>query len=71
MLYNKIMDASVFWKKVKMKLAELNQNQEWLCNKTGILLGSFRNKISLGRLPSFEEGLKIVEAFGMTMEEFI
>ena len=70
MLYNKIMDASVFWKKVKMKLAELNQNQEWLCNKTGILLGSFRNKISLGRLPSFEEGLKIVEAFGMTMEEF-
>ena len=38
MLYNKIMDASVFWKKVKMKLVELNQNQEWLCNKTGILL---------------------------------
>lgn len=65
------MDAEIFWKKVKMKLAELNKNQEWLCNQTGILLGSLRNKISLGRLPSFEDGIKIVETFGMTMEEFL
>ena len=65
------MDAEIFWKKVKMKLAELNKNQEWLCNQTGILLGSLRNKISLGRLPSFEDGIKIVESFGMTMEEFL
>lgn len=65
------MDAEIFWKKVKMKLAELNKNQEWLCNQTGILLGSLRNKISLGRLPSFEDGIKIVEAFEMSMEEFL
>lgn len=65
------MDAEIFWKKVKMKLAELNKNQEWLCNQTGILLGSLRNKISLGRLPSFEDGIKIVETFRMTMEEFL
>ena len=70
MCYNKIMDAEVFWKKVKMKLAELGKNQEWLCSKTGILIGSLRNKIHLGRLPSLEEGIKIIDAFGMTMEEF-
>lgn len=70
-MYNINMDAEIFWKKVKMKLAELNKNQEWLCNQTGILLGSLRNKISLGRLPSFEDGIKIVESFGMTMEEFL
>lgn len=64
------MDAEIFWKKVKMLLSERGVNQEWLCEKTGIILGSLRNKISLGRFPSFEEALKIVEAFGMTMEEF-
>lgn len=70
-MYNINMDAEIFWKKVKMKLAELNKNQKWLCNQAGILLGSLRNKISLGRLPSFEDGIKIVESFGMTMEEFL
>ena len=64
------MDAEIFWKKVKMLLSERNVNQDWLCEKTGIILGTLRNKISLGRLPSFDEALKIVEAFGMTMEEF-
>ena len=64
------MDAEIFWKKVKMLLSERDVNQEWLCEKTGIILGTLRNKISLGRLPSFDEALKIVEAFGMTMEEF-
>ena len=64
------MDAEIFWKKVKMLLSERDVNQDWLCEKTGIILGTLRNKISLGRLPSFDEALKIVEAFGMTMEEF-
>ena len=64
------MDADSFWKKVKMLLSERGENQEWLCEKTGLVLGSLRNKISLGRLPGFEEALKIVDAFGMTMEEF-
>lgn len=65
-----IMLADDFWKKVKMLLSERDKNQEWLCQKTEINLGSLRNKISLGRMPSFEEALKIVEAFGFTMEEF-
>lgn len=64
------MDAEIFWKKVKMLLSERDVNQDWLCEKTGIILGTLRNKISLGRLPSFDEALKIVEVFGMTMEEF-
>ena len=64
------MDAETFWKKVKMLLSERDANQDWLCEKTGIVLGSLRNKISLGRLPSFEEALRIVDAFGMTMEGF-
>jgi phage repressor protein C with HTH and peptisase S24 domain len=62
--------ADDFWKKVKMLLSERGENQDWLCEKTGIVLGSLRNKISLGRMPGLEEALKIVEAFGMTMEEF-
>ena len=64
------MDAELFWKKVKMLLSERGVNQDWLCEKTEIILGTLRNKISLGRLPSFDEALKIVEAFDMTMEEF-
>ncbi len=64
------MDAEIFWKKVKMLLSERGVNQDWLCEQTGIIIGTLRNKISLGRLPTFDEALKIVEAFGMTMEEF-
>ena len=65
------MDAETFWKKVKMKLAELGENQEWLSDKSGILLGTMRNKIHLNRMPSFEEVLKILKVFDMTMEEFL
>ncbi len=54
------MDAELFWKKVKLLLSEQDKNQEWLCEQTGLILGSLRNKISLGRLPGFDEGLKIV-----------
>ena len=64
------MDAELFWKKVKLLLSEQNKNQEWLCEQTGLILGSLRNKISLGRLPGFDEGLKIVESLGLTMEQF-
>jgi SOS-response transcriptional repressor LexA len=66
-----IMDAEIFWKKVKMKLSELGKNQEWLCEKTSIHLGTMRNKICLNRMPGFEEVLKILDAFEMTMEEFL
>ncbi|MBP5328634.1 MAG: helix-turn-helix transcriptional regulator [Spirochaetaceae bacterium] len=64
------MDAELFWKKVKLLLSEQDKNQEWLCEQTGLILGSLRNKISLGRLPGFDEGLKIVESLGLTMEQF-
>ncbi|MBO7486562.1 MAG: helix-turn-helix transcriptional regulator [Spirochaetaceae bacterium] len=64
------MDAELFWKKVKLLLSEQDKNQEWLCEQTGLVLGSLRNKISLGRLPGFDEGLKIVESLGLTMEQF-
>ena len=65
------MDAETFWKKVKMKLSELGENQEWLSDKSGLLLGTMRNKIHLNRMPSFEEVLKILKVFDMTMEEFL
>ena len=65
------MDAETFWKKVKMKLSELGENQEWLSDKSGILLGTMRNKIHLNRMPSFEEVLKILKVFDMIMEEFL
>ena len=51
------MDAETFWKQVKMKLSDLGENQEWLSDKSGILLGTMRNKIHLNRMPSFEEVL--------------
>ena len=65
------MDAEIFWKKVKMKLSELGENQEWLSDKSGVHLGTMRNKIHLSRMPSFEEVLAILKAFDMTMEEFL
>ena len=64
------MDAELFWKKVKMKLSELGKNQEWLCDRAGIVLSTLRNKIHIGRMPTLDETLKILKIFKMTMEEF-
>lgn len=64
------MNAEIFWQKVKTLLSEREVNQDWLCDKTGIVLGTLRNKISLGRMPSLDEALKIIDAFEMTMEQF-
>ncbi len=64
------MDAELFWNKVKSILSEQGKNQEWLCEETGIVLGTLRNWIYYKRLPNIDDGLKIVEAFGMSMEQF-
>lgn len=65
------MDAEKFWKKVKLLLNEKNKNQEWLCEKTGIILSTLRNKIHLDRMPTLEETLKILKLFNLSMEEFL
>ena len=64
------MEADVFWKKVKQILTGLNRNQEWLCEQAGIPLSTLRNKICISRMPTFEEVMKILKVFKMTLEEF-
>ena len=65
------MEAEIFWKKVKLILSDREKNQEWLCENTGIILSTLRNKIHLGRMPTLEETLKILKVFGLSMEQFM
>lgn len=65
------MEAESFWKKVKLILSDRGKNQEWLCENTGIILSTLRNKIHLDRMPTLEETLKILKLFNLTMEEFM
>ena len=65
------MDAESFWKKVKLILSDKGKNQEWLCENTGIILSTLRNKIHLGRMPTLDETLKILKLFGLSIDEFM
>ena len=65
------MEADVFWKKVKQILTGMDRNQEWLCEQAKIPLSTLRNKICISRIPTFEEVMKILKVFKMTLEEFI
>lgn len=64
------MEADIFWEKVNKKLLSIDKTKEWLCDKVGINYGSMRNKIHMGRMPSFDEAMKIIKALGFTMEGF-
>ena len=64
------MEAEIFWNKVKAILSEQGKNQEWLCEQTGIVIGTLRNWIYYKRLPNIDDGTRIIESFGMTMEQF-
>ena len=64
------MEADVFWKKVKQILTGMDRNQEWLCEQAKIPLSTLRNKICISRMPTFEEVMKILKVFKMTLEEF-
>ena len=64
------MDAEHFWSKVKTILSDQGKNQEWLCEQTGIVIGTLRNWIYYKRLPNLDDGTRIIETFGMTMEQF-
>ena len=64
------MDAESFWHKVKSILSEQGKNQEWLCEQTSIVLGTLRNWIYYKRLPNIDDGIRIVETLGLTMEQF-
>lgn len=64
------MEAEIFWNKVKAILSEQGKNQEWLCEQTGIVIGKLRNWIYYKRLPNIDDGTRIIESFGMTMEQF-
>ena len=64
------MEADVFWKKVKQILTGMDRNQEWRCELAMIPLSSLRNKICISRMPTFEEVMKFLKVFKMTLEEF-
>ena len=69
-MYYGFMEADVFWKKVKQILTGMDRNQEWLCEQAKIPLSTLRNKICISRMPTFEEVMKILKVFKMTLEEF-
>lgn len=59
-----------FWNKVKIRLSELDVKQRWLSDQTGVGLQTIRNKICNKKFPSFSDVLKIVDALGLSMDEF-
>ena len=65
------MEADIFWKKVKQILGDREKNQNWLCEKAEIPLSTLRNKISISRMPTFEEVMKILKVFNMRLDEFM
>ena len=65
------MEADIFWKKVKQILSDRDKRQDWLCDKAGIPLSTLRNKISISRMPTFEEVMKILKVFNMSLDEFM
>ena len=69
-MYYGFMEADVFWKKVKQILTGMDRNQEWLCEQAKIPLSTSRNKICISRMPTFEEVMKILKVFKMTLAEF-
>lgn len=69
-MYYGFMEADVFWKKVKQILTGMDRNQEWLCEQAKIPLSTLRNKICISCMPTFEEVMKILKMFKMTLEEF-
>lgn len=64
------MEASDFWKRIKEKLSEKGETQEWLCKEAGIDLQAMRNRIYKQRFPSIEEALRILAIFNTTAEDF-
>lgn len=60
----------LFWNEVKARLKSMGKNQEWLCDKTGILLGTLRNRISQSRYPTMEEAIRIAELLDMSFDDF-
>ena len=64
------MEAKIFWTKVKQRLSEMNKQQGWLSEQTGIILQSIRDQISKQRLPSLDDTMKILNALELTWEEF-
>lgn len=70
-MYNENMEADIFWKKVKQILSDRDKRQDWLCDKAGIPLSTLRNKISISRMPTFEEVMKILKVFNMSLDEFM
>ena len=60
----------LFWQEVKTRLKNMGKNQEWLCDKTGILLGTLRNRISQNRYPTMDEAIKIAEILDMSFDNF-
>ena len=64
------MEAEIFWEKVNQRLTELEKTKEWLCDKVCLNYGSLRNRIHLGRMPGFDDAMKILKALDFTMEGF-
>ncbi len=64
------MDSSLFWSKVNTTLLKKEKTIEWLCKQTGLSLRTMRNRINKGIQPRLDDAVKILEVFGVSLEEF-
>lgn len=59
---------NIFWKRVKSRIREFNTTQEWVANKIGVSLNTFKGWIVHDRLPRVDLAVAIAKALETTVE---
>lgn len=70
--YNNIsMENIDFWNRVKALIKENKITQEILANKAGISFNNLKQQIFYNRYPTVDEGVKIAQILGTTVEYLV
>ncbi len=68
---NVIMTGKVFWQNVNALIKERNTTQEWVCQKCGLVIGTFKNKSSNKTVFDAITAYKIAQALDTTVEYLV
>ncbi len=65
------MNGTIFWQNINALIKKQNTTQEWLCQKCGLNLGTFKNKSSNKTVFDAISAYKIAQALNTTVEYLI
>lgn len=57
-----------FWDRVKDEITRQNTTQEWVANKSGVNVGTFRGWVSKKRIPDVMEAARIADSLGVSLD---